>query len=150
MKIKLEEASPAQVRQYANEVLNLDVSPNAQKAAIISKMKDAGFDGDEIELPDVQDQAAAPETKAKPSGDGDDGEEIVTVYIAEAESGDQNVPVFVNGIGINIPRGKNWEIKRKYLKVLENAVTQKPIIDRDTGAVTGFRDVPRYNVRVVG
>jgi hypothetical protein len=59
---------------------------------------------------------------AKEAGIGND-RKTITVHAGEGSAGREDVPVFVNGYGFNIKRGKPVEVPVEVIEVLKNAVT---------------------------
>lgn len=47
----------------------------------------------------------------------------ITIHAGEGSPGREDVPVFVNGFGFNIKRGKPVEVPIEVIEVLTNAVT---------------------------
>lgn len=79
--------------------------------------------------PDVQQPQTVP-NDPPPQGEGvqgsvDPGDEMVTVELFyDGDKYKDPVPVIVNGIKIEVPRGKPVKIKRKYAEVLQHSMEQ--------------------------
>lgn len=146
VKIPLQDATTAQLHQYATTVLGLSIAPSAARATILGKIAFAS-DVTDIVLP------AAPQVQAAPasfSALSDDEGEMETIIIDKTEEGggDQPVWVSVNGRGLWIERGKPQRVKKCYVHSLLNAVRtvyQQDRTDHDMVA----REVPSYPFRIL-
>lgn len=119
-KISLSEATAAQLRDFAVVQLGLEIAATSNGTTIISKMRAAGFEADEI---DVSESSAVSEATKSHSSDGalKKGYGMVTIYSSDDDEGDQPVFLSVNGAGIRVPRGKSVPLHRKFIEALLNA-----------------------------
>ena len=154
--ILLTEATKAQLRQFATVTLGLEVGNFAKKPEILAKIREA-HEGDTITISNeaveqkpknpeksATKQPAEPEQVQEMEHDPQDpnhpANKMETIFIdtVEAPGGEEPVWVQVNGKGIWIPRGKDVEVKHKFVHVLENAV--RSVYDQevdDNGNPTG-------------
>lgn len=107
--------------------------------------------------PDAAAQAAATSTKPAKAGKaaaakqtaaaaeaGLTGERVtITIHAGEGSAGREDVPVFVNGFGFQIKRGKPVEVPVEVVEVLRNAVTTQ----YENGEAI---DIPRFAFSVHG
>jgi hypothetical protein len=147
--VKLSDATPAQLRYFAEVVLGIPLGPNPNIKAetLIAKIASVGYQRDEIAVPESVGQPVATVTAAIATGEAPspEAEPVRTILINRSDEpgGDQPVWVSVNGRGMFIPRGVPAKIKQRYVDVLRNAVrtvyeqgsgTHDPIVARDVQA----------------
>jgi len=89
-------------------------------------------------------KAAATKQAAGANEAGLTGERVtITIHSGEGSAGREDVPVFVNGFGFQIKRGKPVEVPVEVVEVLKNAVTTQ----YENGEAI---DVPRFAFSVHG
>ena len=136
-KIHINDATVAQLRTFAEEVLGLDVRAQDTRKSLQAKIGVVHV-GDEIELPDhttatfeavPTDAGTAPEqmraaTAKSVSAKSGRGDPLVRLVVHENESEEGKRPVFVavNGTGMLIPRGREVEIPYRYYLVLRDTI----------------------------
>lgn len=122
--VKLSDATDAQLRQFATEVLGLPV-PNAERGAALRARIASVYDKDEIALPEAPQpaQGRRPTASAADPAAGEE-EPMLTIIINKTEEAGGADPVWVsvNGRGMWIPRGERCKVKKRYVDVLVNAV----------------------------
>lgn len=148
IKVKLSEASAAQLRYFATVVLGMSLPKLTNAKQMLSRIQDV-HEGDTITVPDhIAGNDAAPVAKTAPKAKAEQaGEEEASLSPAEraareeqrqaardaewieiiiprsdSPGGKQPVPVSVNGRNQHIPRGRKVAIRFPYLHALENAV----------------------------
>ena len=129
-------ASPAQLREFCETVLQIEVPPTANKMTIIAKMEEAGHHSDTITVPST----AAKEILGDPSkavrftergrvvtemrkGEVVERKQLcIVIQSSEEKGGDRPVPVSVNGTRLDIPRGTPCWVYEEYVEALRSAV----------------------------
>lgn len=151
MKKALTEATAAELRDYASINLGLDIPMKANAPTIISRMRAAGFDADEIETdePDVVEVVSGPKVAADDSGDFSKMIEIM-IPASNDQSGDQYEFVSVGSRDIRIKRGVRVKVPAPFVEVLRNA--ERFIYDRDqNNMIVGEpRTVPAIPFQIYG
>lgn len=155
-KIKIEDASLDQMRQFATEVLGMDVAPQTNSPTLRAKIAQA-WDGDHIEVDGEVGPSgrlvkpAAPATK--PTGHqitavSAKGDPVVMLVISEqpGKGGDRPVPVGVNGVAILIPRGAPQPVPWRYYQALCSAV--QTVYEQLDDMTIIAKQVPCYPVTV--
>lgn len=123
--IDLANASRSEMMHYAKNVLKLSVSPNI---------------GDETLRERIDEHVAGLKQSGPQRVEAhDDGDEYVKILIAESEKDKEPVPIGVNGTVCLVKRGQVAEIRKKYARVLANAIEDK----FDPQTMTS-RQVPAY------
>ena len=148
--IKIEEATADQLRWYAVNVMgidNLSTNPNTRKEILLQRIRDAGHQGDTIDVADT------PETPGGHAPVNPDAEEaagmaaagLVEIMIHTAGEGESNDDVFVavNGTPILLPRGKRITVKRPVVEALRNA-TRLVYTEQPDGGLGTPREVAQY------
>ncbi len=92
--------------------------------------------------------AQKPQEQPKPKPAESNMEEKVKILIPATETDSEAVFVSVNGVGMHIPRGKECEVKRKYVECLKNAVQTKYKQDPKTGEMREY-EAPLYPFSLV-
>lgn len=140
-----------QLREFAETVLQLKIHPNAKRETIIDRIEVA-HQGDSITVPEVEQEPIlstipSPANEPPPIPPA----EKVRIYVETQDipGGDKPVAVSVNGRAMLIPRGKEVDVPRPYVHVLQNAV--RDIYDplEGGGISTTPRKVPSYPFRVI-
>lgn len=143
MKIKIDDATREQLLHFAKSVLQLDIKDGARLSTIRSMVQTAGFDGDEIDVPDEIAVAPTPMQSPAEPAKGNKGAiwHKITLQQSEKDNGDWPVPVIVNGSRVDLPRGVEVPVLGSYLEALQNA--QYSVFEqRDKEIVE--RKVPRF------
>lgn len=126
--IAIEDATAAQVREFATNALNLDLDARCNKPTAIAKMEAAGWSGSHITVTDMSDAVPAnpintttDETTGKRFDDR--GREICRILIPVTDGPGGNEPVFgaLNGSAFEVPRGKPVDVPVAYREILEHA-----------------------------
>lgn len=152
--IRVDDATAAELREFAANTLNLDIAPASNKGTILAKLDAAGFNGKEIT---VTDQAAMPpaqkiETTTSDTGKRYDekGREIVRIIIAREDKpgGDEAVQGCHNGVPFEIIRGVPVDVPKIYYNVLKNARGTRYANMRQ--GLEGPQIVPAYPVNLIG
>lgn len=146
-KISLDDATLAQLRSYAADILNLEVKATANKPMLVGTIRTVtGLD--HIEVPDAETpalqkghapRAADAETTAKTR---------VRVLIQQEEGGPDPVFISVNGEAISVRRGEEVEISAAHFEALKNAVRAIPITDRN-GSLVGTKMAPTFPYQLI-
>jgi len=125
------EATAEELRDFAVNVMNLDVKGNWGEPKIREQLKLIGFDtqaeGAMIPLYEkAQPAAASDESRSvkmmKTSSGRMEEHHCIVVSAAEGEGGDRPVCARVNGVNFLIPRGQKVWVPKRYVEVLQNAV----------------------------
>lgn len=146
-KIPINEATLAQLREFASTTLGLDIHPNAKHETVLARVQ-AAWNQDEITLPEEPPETGQAGASPQPVTDAQKppAEDKVRVILAVTEEpgGEEPVPVGVNGRVMLIPRGKEVEIPRAYFDVLTQAITYRymPQVD-ERGNDAGLDPTPR-------
>lgn len=117
--IAINDAELADLRSYARNVLNIEVSNNLGRDRLISKISDIEPNIEEIHLPDGEGGNAA--DNKTPAEQATEDSNKVRIRIHETEDDEDAVPISVNGRAMFIPKGKDVDIPRKYFEALDNA-----------------------------
>lgn len=147
MKIKLEQATPKQLRRLATNSYGINFPNYARPPQMIAKLRDAGCP-DEIE---VADEAEAQPAKVLPvAGSAAKASDKVRIMIAReaGPAGAEPVKASVNGSLMLIPRGEPVEIPRHYYTMLMDAVEihyDEMTVDGETTLVP--REVPALPIQ---
>lgn len=173
--IPISEATPAQLREFARVQHGLDISNNAQSGTVIAKLRAAGYEKDEIVVPD---EPAAPQAAVSPADFDDDddldepphervvpgqeccvaGLEIgsrrweksfceIMIPKTNEPGGREPVRVAVNGRALLIARGIPQRIRAPYLEALMNAVGANIELDENF-RIEHVSDVTRHTISV--
>lgn len=135
-KIPVEEATEQQLRDFARDVLGIEIHHSAKHATCIAKVKEA-WDKPEIMVAVTEPAAEAgsdvPESKEEPAQPPRPvtaaqrppkaGYVRVRIDIQDIPGGNEPVPVGVNGKVMVVPRAKECDIPEAYYEVLENSVS---------------------------
>lgn len=161
MKLSIEEATKAQLVQFAGDYLGIELSIADKKETMLAKIKtawakpeimvdDVEVDDDVSETqaqraeaapppPATQEQKTLEESKANPK--------TVTIMIQteKGPGGEAGVPVGVNGKVMLIPRGKNVEVPYSYYEVLLHAERLEYEMDESGNHMNPIpRKIPAY------
>lgn len=151
--IPIDEATEAQLREFAADTLGIEIKVNAKVEQVRAQVEQA-WDRD-IPVTEASpkptlagDQPVAVTDDQNPA---EKGKVRINIGIQETAGGNDPVPVGVNGRIMLIPRGKNVDIPEAYLEALTHAVTFK----YDTGPDgIGMNPVPRevqlYPFQIIG
>ena len=146
--VALADATAAQLREFAQTVLGLDIPRNDTGISIRAKMNAAGYDKDYISVgPSVERTQKVEVTAPVPEGEG---YQTIIIQKSNEKAGDQPVWVGVNGVGMYIERGKKQRVKDRYVEALQNAI--ETIYDQDQSdprAPLIPREVHRFPFSVV-
>jgi len=134
--VKLEDATPAELRYYASTILQIDgISPNHKSDFVIGKIRAVNAEIKEIDVPDnlsgdglTKPSAPAKDITPKPVGAKAPAsthftnDPRVEIMIPKANDGKpKRVPVTVNGDSILIERGVAVKIPYRHYLALTNA-----------------------------
>ena len=157
-RIPLAEASPEQLRIFANQWLGMTLPPNAKETTLRSRVADA-WSKDFIlvlEQPDntVQERVEAPPPEPSDSGNGNDEPKrrYVRLVINESDKagGRDPVSVSVNGRAMLIERNVESEVPEEYYQVLKDAIEYRYDPNPDGNGLNPIpRKVHRYPFQVV-
>lgn len=155
-KIPINEATTAQLRDFASLHLGLDIRPSAKHETVLARVQSA-WDKEEIivygETEDERQSGPKPEPvteeqrqKMRQQGDG---KIRLLIGVTEEPGGEEPVPVGINGRVMLIPRDKEVAVPLPYFRALEQAITFKYIqqVDErgnDAGLNPAPRKVPLY------
>jgi len=164
VKIAFADATDSQLYDYVTGTLNLDVPQTASRSVLLAKLAQATTAQEiEVEVTDKRKPGRPARDKADDAEDEDDAAPVVVkspeqlaleranekikieIPIQPGAGGDEPVPVAVNGKVIFITRGKEVEVARKYVEVLDNAV-QYIYPENDASGLGEPRKVPLYPV----
>jgi hypothetical protein len=149
-KVKLSEATEAQMRQFAESYLGLSIPASARVETIRAKIQ-AAWGKDEIPVSadaEVSPVAQGP-TITPEQASGTDEKVRIMIPITDEAGGSDHVPVGVNGVVMLIPRGEPVSIPRRYFEVLKNAVTHRFEALPDGGINPVPRKVQAYPFQLV-
>jgi len=121
---KIDEATNAELIEFANTVCGLSVPKQSSKAVIMAALQPV-WPHDYIEIVQTAPANHPPLNKQTPADkEVSYWEQKVTVTIAKNEDVGGAEPVWLscNGRGIWVPRGMQCKIARKYLHILENSI----------------------------
>ena len=154
-KIKIEDATEAQLLAYATTALGIEAGPGRKRDALIADIRAAGFMGEEI-ADMTAGRARSRETKdggnvrvmrgpdGKPVLD-ENGREVreflVEIAAQDTVLGSQPVVVGVNADVRLYPRGEPVWVPESYVHAMRNAIETHPVTDQN-GRIVGMRDVP--------
>ncbi len=125
-RIKIADATPAQLREFGTNTLGLELHGRETAAMMAAKFAEVGYNVDDIGL-----QEATVVPSGGPNGDvafntrirGDGVKEIlINIHVQDKDGGDEPVPVGVNGKLMLIERGVPSWVPESYVGVLNNAV----------------------------
>lgn len=125
IKIPVGEATAAQLREHATLRMGLEIDGRASANTILAKMREAGFDGEEITvlLPDAP---TVPRVDPEEVGNRKtvNGRKFRRINIPRQDipGGEEPVPVGVNGRVMFVPRGEDCWVPEDYIEVLNHAV----------------------------
>ena len=138
----LKEADVTELREHARLAIGLEVDGTENTATILNKMRQAGVDPDhESFRVMIFDQSTpaepgtaegARELRFDPATGQDRWYRAVTVQKQDTVSGQQGLPVRVNGIIMIIPRGSKQWVPEEYAEALAHAV-EVSFAPSDTG-----------------
>lgn len=122
--VALADATAAQLREFAQTVLGLEIAPTTPAAGIRAKIGAAGYDKDIISVGQVTVVPTEHPHVGIHMATTSESEGYSTVIIQKSNEklGDQPVWVSVNGVGMFIERGKKSRIKNRYVEALQNAI----------------------------
>ena len=120
-KIAIDAATPTQMAEFAQDAYDLDVTYRTGKVRILEKLREAGFEGDEITATSSAPVLADKDGIAARAMAA--GEEMVTVNIGtrDGPGGDRAVPLGCNGSVMLVPRDRDCKIPRRFYESLKNA-----------------------------
>jgi hypothetical protein len=128
----IERAEEAELRDFAELVLQMDVAASTDRADLVAKIRTAwpadyifvDAAGQPAAGEDGQDEAVKPEPQARLTTADSRGDPKWTIRIASTElaGGKDPVPVSVNGRNVVIQRGVEVEVPHRYVESLRNAV----------------------------
>lgn len=147
-KIPIDKASAAQLAQFAQLNLGLDIGSGMSANEIRALLENASYAKDHIEIEDVPAKAQASSRGSYGATAGTATAKTptavkVTIHSEKGVGGDRPIFVGVNFVGMTIPRGETVEIPYSYYEALKNAVGQEYESDEQSG-LSRPRDVPAY------
>ncbi len=125
-RIKIADATPAQLREFGANTLGLELHGRETGAMMAAKFAEVGYNVDDIGL-----QAPAVVPSGGPNGEvafntrvrADGVKEIlINIHVQDKAGGDEKVKVGVNGRLMLIERGVQSWVPESYVEVLNNAV----------------------------
>lgn len=126
-RISVAEATPTQLRDFAELVYGLEIHPNANKQTIVARLAEAGYTLPDI--PEIRAPSAPPagmRTANSPVSERrrSDGrvEYGIRIEISDKPGGDRPVPVQCNGKLVWLPRGIAMWVPAEYVEILDHAV----------------------------
>ncbi len=151
-KIPIQDASDAELAEFARNTLGLNVPGNITRAKLVSNIE-ACWSQPHIALEDGEAAPAAVESVAPPVEDVTPGHVKVFVNSTEEAGGSDPIPVGVNGKVMLVPRDAEVEIPVKYYLVLRNANAAKyKVLKNERGDEIGLDPnptmVPLYPVQL--
>lgn len=150
--VPIAKATVGDLRQLAQLVFGLELEDKATKSDILTALKSVGWSGDKV--PQISSMSAPtvelPADGEIPAWEGtfNDNPKLrmltcVNVQRREVPGGSQPVPVSVNGVRLDIPRGRDCVVPIEYVEVLIHAVERHWISDLENGLIN-YRDVPQF------
>ena len=154
IKIAVAMATEDQLRWFATNQLNLEVSPKDNAAKLKVAIARA-WDDTDITVPADIGGKSAPAPAARkvdvaalvPKDSHRDPKVTILVNRQEGPGGDRPVEVGVNGTLILIPRGEPVTVAYRYYEALKNAV--QTIYDQGADGEISARDVHAYPFQVI-
>lgn len=156
----IDEASEAQIRDYLERFLNIDVPEDADHAQLVSLVERAQPNNRLIFVLTGQDSLQDEQQPAGPSEDGNAGAQMGTlgrndprweinipIVDTEDNSGKNDVLVGVNGRAWQIKRGVDVSVPHRVVEALRNAVAD--IIRHDDEGNIQSRRAERFPFHVV-
>ena len=125
-RIKIADATPAQLREFGANTLGLELHGRETAQMMMGKFAEVGYNVDDIAL-----QAPTVVPSGGPNGDvafntrirNDGVKEIrIVIHTQDKPGGEDPVQVGVNGKLMLIPRGEPQWVPESYVEVLNNAV----------------------------
>ena len=146
----VEEASTAELRDFADISLGLEVEGNENRAVILSKMRASHFD------PDAEGARIVIHEKPKPAAEHvqegaveyreENGKKrkyvAVTLHASDGVGGDRPVPYRVNGVAMLVPRGKRSWVPEEYVEAMKNA--QQTQYRFTSNGIEPIGEIPSY------
>lgn len=148
--IPIAEATLAQLREFAQTHLGIELPPTANTAQARSQVRQA-WAKDEIYVLDEPESEQAKKPTARLGKQTGEGKVRLMINRTEEPGGDEPVPIGVNGRIMLVPRGEEVEIPRPYFLVLRNAI--KHVYDMHPNGkelLEKPREVPMYPFQVFG
>lgn len=144
MQIKITEATPSQLAEFAIKNLGVEVNYRTGRDKILTAMEAAGFSGDTIEV----DAEAAPTVQAEP--DVESAKRIrILVPTQDGPGGKEAIVVGVNGRVTRIQRGVEVAVRPEVIGVLKNA--NRVVYDKDeNGTPINPTEVPTHGFQILG
>lgn len=149
-KVSIQDATEAQLREFANGTLGLDVHVNAKLETVRAKVQ-AAWDGPEIMVTDEPQEGVPQAIKRNDDGRGEHTHALVMISVTEDPGGSEPIPLSVNGRAMWVERGKPQAIRAPYYEVLCHAIKKiyDPMPD-GTGLNAIPRLVPQYPFSFLG
>ena len=151
--IPIEQASHAELLQFARDTLGLNLPPNTKVTTLRAKIS-AAWSKDHINLPVTEAEETTqvgsdpqPVTAEQQVPNAD--KVRIKIAITEEAGGNEPVPVGVNGRIMLIPRGKEVDIPVSYFEILEHAIAYKYDPMPEGGMNPVPREVPMYPFQVI-
>lgn len=153
--IPLKNATVAQLREYAGNVMGLHLEENLRQPQIVSKIRQANPDLQSITVFDESgDDAPVKATPPTPAGPTPPrpGRTRLMIQTSEITGGDRPIQVSVNGSMMLIPRGELVDVPDPFAEVLKNAVETRyeERRDADGNIIMVPRHVARFPVSYFG
>lgn len=160
-KVLLKDATEAQLRDFAQNHLGIEISENEKRASILTKIQAAytkeditvtDHDGPADKSTEVKQPKAATsaKTQVQRAKTSQKGEKMVRLMIQRTEGpgGADDVPLGCNGKVMLVPRGRIVEIPERYYEVLKNAIKHvyDPLPEGGLNPVP--REVPEFPFQV--
>lgn len=155
--IKIADATVDQLRWFATTVLGVDLgpNPNIRIETLRSKISAAGYQRDDITVPDT---IGTPAPAAAPAGETpahavDPGSyqrgprAKIVIARDEKPGGDRPVFVAVNGKSMLIPRAEPCDVGLPYVEALLHAT--QTLYDMDEEGHITSREVPLYPMQIL-
>lgn len=124
-RIEIDDATADQLRNFASQVLGIEIGGRENKPTMIGKMAEVGYSMSFINLPPSApapsggpDQRAAFNTRINAKG----VKEIrIIIHTKDEPGGDRAVPFSVNGKSMLIPRGSEEWVPEHFVEALDHA-----------------------------
>ncbi|RFC65014.1 hypothetical protein DYI37_03875 [Fulvimarina endophytica] len=147
-KVKMTDATVAQLMMLATQTLGLEIEGTPTKAQLKAKIAEAGFSETEFE---VEEEVEPVENPTDAQIAEMDDERTVRIVIPKQEGvpgGTDAVPIGVNGRVARVMRGIEVDVPVKYVRVLDNA--KKTVFTKDENQkIIGKEEVHIYPFSVI-
>lgn len=151
-KIPIATATKDELRAFALELGIMNMPNNYNREHVLSRLRQHGFAGEEIEIEDVAADSPRIALDRISKAAAEEGDTFVrlNIHVSELEGGNDPVYVSCNGRGCLLPRGEDITIPTRLYESLKNAVMDVYDPLKEGGISTTPRKVPRFPHQVIG